>query len=106
MRESAFERHVVQRLYDEFPGCVVLKLDSSLTQGIPDRLVLFGPAWGSLEIKRSKTAPFQPNQEHYIRVLDEMSFAAVIYPENEDEVFDALQHALKPRRYSRVSQRQ
>jgi hypothetical protein len=37
--------------------------------------------------------------------LDEMSFAAFIYPENEDEVLHALQQAFAAEGDARLSQR-
>jgi hypothetical protein len=45
------------------------------------------------------SASRQPNQDYYVEQLDEMSFAAYIYPENEEEVLSALQQAFEsPRR--------
>jgi hypothetical protein len=35
--------------------------------------------------------------------MNAMSFAAFIYPENEEDVLDALQQTFRPRRVSRVS---
>jgi hypothetical protein len=51
-----------------------------------------------LEVKASADAPEQPNQEYYVNSLDAMSFAAFIYPENEEEVLDDLQSAFERRR--------
>jgi hypothetical protein len=56
-----------------------------------------------LEVKKSEHESFQPNQVYYLELLNDMSFAAVIYPSNEEEVLLALQHALsQSRRNSRV----
>jgi hypothetical protein len=88
-----------------FPGCVILKNDSSYLQGVPDLIILWGPYWAMLEVKTHANANQQQNQEYYIDVLNEMSFAAFIHPDNEEEVFDALQHAFQPERNSRVPQR-
>jgi hypothetical protein len=64
---------------------------------------LYERHWGMLEVKKDESAPFQPNQEYYIELLNGMSFAAVIYPSNEEEVLVALQHALTaPHRNTRV----
>ena len=87
-----------------FPGCVIMKNDSSYRQGIPDLLILWNGYWASLEVKASETAPQRPNQDHYIEKLNRMSFAAYIYPENELEVLIALQQAFRPSRGARVSQ--
>ena len=102
MRENRYQTHVVKRLRREFPGCVVLKNDAEHLQGVPDRIVLYGRCWAMLEIKANANASRQPNQEHYIRMFDEMSFAAFIYPDNEEEVFDALQQTFNFERNSRV----
>lgn len=93
MREAEFQRRVRNDLKSMFPGCIVLKNDSAYLQGVPDYLVLYGPFWAALEIKVDAKARFQPNQEHYIRQMSEMSFAAVIYPENQEEVYRGLQQA-------------
>lgn len=98
MRESKFQRQVRDDLRNMFPGCIVLKNDSSYMQGIPDYLLLWGPHWAALEIKRDAKAGFQPNQEHYVSQMDSMSFAAVIFPENKEQVYDGLQHAFGNRR--------
>lgn len=105
MRESAFQRKVIRRLQDEFPGCIVMKNDSSYMQGVPDLIVLYGTCWAMLEVKASEDAAFQPNQAYYVSELNHMSYAAFIYPENEDEVFSDLQSALAPRGRSRPPQR-
>jgi hypothetical protein len=59
--------------------------------------------WATLECKSSEDASTQPNQEYYIERLGEMSFAAYIYPENEEEVLNALQQAFESPRRARVS---
>jgi hypothetical protein len=99
MTESQYQKKLIRKLYKLFPGCIVLKTDSSYQQGIPDLLILWGDCWASLEVKPIASASRQPNQDYYVEQLDEMSFAAYIYPENEEEVLSALQQAFKsPRR--------
>lgn len=93
MRESKFERDTIEEIYERLPGSVVIKNDAARRQGIPDRLVLWQGRWGMLEFKAGPTAEKQPNQEYYVEVFDRMSFASFIYPENKDEVLDALQSA-------------
>jgi hypothetical protein len=106
MLESRYKTELDKRLQRRFPGCVILKNDASYLQGVPDRLVLFEDKWAMLEGKRSHTAAYQPNQQYYVDMFDRMSFAAFIYPENEEEILDGLQHAFtRSRRSARVSQR-
>lgn len=93
MTENQYQARLIKRLYDMFPECIVLKQDTSYVQGIPDLLILWGIYWASLEVKRSAHESSQPNQDHFIERLNQMSFAAYIYPENEDEVLYALQQA-------------
>ncbi len=88
-----------------FPGCFILKNDTDYLQGIPDLLVLYNTRWAMLEVKREADAPEEPNQDYYIDVLNGMSFAAFIFPENEEEVLNELQHAFSTRRPTRLSQR-
>ena len=106
MRESKFQAELIQDLKDIFPGCVVLKNDSSYIQGIPDLLILYGNRWAMLECKRSPNEHHQPNQDWYISKLDEMSYASFIFPENKERVLSELQQALKPRRQSRLPKRE
>jgi hypothetical protein len=96
MNEARYQAKLIRKLYDRFPGAMVLKTDTSYQQGIPDLIILWGNYWASLEVKPSQSAVSQPNQRYFIEKLDKMSFAAYIYPENEEEVLDALQQAFKP----------
>lgn len=103
MRESEYQQGLVKRIKQRFPGAIVIKNDSGLIQGIPDLTVLFKRNWAMLEVKAAEDSPVQPNQEYYIELFDELSFAAFIYPENEEEVLDAIQQSFQPRRKARVS---
>lgn len=94
MLESDYQAKLIKKLRVMFPGCIVLKNDSERRQGIPDLLVLHGDRWGALEVKASERSPKQANQDYYVETLNEMSFAAFIYPSIEKEVLDALRAAL------------
>lgn len=94
--ESQYKRGLKHRLEDRFQGCLVLKNDEQLLQGVPDMILLYGPWYAVLEVKRSADAPFRPNQEYYLGQIIKMGgIAFVIYPENEEEVFDALQQSFE-----------
>lgn len=88
--ERDFQSKLITELKEEFEGCIVMKLDSSYIQGVPDLLVLYNDKWAVLEVKRSSNAKHRPNQDYYVRRMDEMSFSRFIYPENQEEVFDEL----------------
>lgn len=93
--ESGFQDKLVKELKEDiFPGCMVFKMDQ--IQGIPDLLILHNDKWASLECKKSANAKRQPNQEHYVDVMNKMSFSRFIYPENKEEVLRDLQSAFKP----------
>lgn len=103
MTENEYQRRLIKKLRELFPGCLIVKNDSGYQQGIPDLTVLYGPYWALLEVKASEFSKERPNQRHYVGKLDEMSFAAFIYPENEAEVLVALQQAFAVPGSSRVS---
>ena len=95
MLENKFQSKLVKDLKDRFPGCIVMKNDSSYIQGIPDLLVLHKNKWASLECKKNANAKRQPNQEYYVEKMDAMSFSRFIYPENKEEVLNELQQTFK-----------
>lgn len=103
MLESVYQARLIKKLRELFPGCVILKNDSGYMQGVPDLTILYRKKWALLEVKTHAGAAQQPNQEWYVERLNELSFAAFIYPENEEEVIRELQQALQPRRTARVS---
>lgn len=80
MLESKFQANLVAELKRRFPGCIVMKNDANYIQGIPDILILYNDMWASLECKKSASAKKQPNQEYYVRRMNEMSFSkALLY---------------------------
>ena len=93
--EKDFQSKLIKRLKSEFRDCIVMKLDSSYIQGIPDLLVLDGDKWAVLECKKSSKARKRPNQQYYVDLMDKMSFARFICPENEEEVLYELQQAFR-----------
>lgn len=101
--ESGFQDKLMKELKERFPGCMTFKMDQF--QGVPDVLVLYNDTWATLECKRSANAKKQPNQDHYVGIMNEMSFSRFIYPENKEEVLDELQQAFDVRRATRISRR-
>lgn len=104
--ERDFQPELKKEIRARFPGCFITKLDSSEFQGIPDLLILWGNQWAILEVKRSASASFQPNQEYYIDQFNTMSYSSVIFPENKEVVLDELQQAFGSRRTARHTKRQ
>lgn len=94
---------MIKEIKERLPGSIVLKNDSGYIQGIPDLTVFYGERWAALEGKKEKNSPCQPNQEYYVNMMNAMSFASFIYPENKEEVLDELELALQPRRTTRVT---
>ena len=103
MTENQYQAKLIKRLRQMFPGIEILKQDPTYQQGILDLILLYRDKWASLEVKRSADASVQPNQDHFVNRLNQMSFAAYIYPENEEEVLNALQQAFEPPRRTRLS---
>lgn len=93
-KEAAYQRELIGKLKTLFPGCHIVKNDAGALQGIPDLLILWGDRWAMLELKRSYKEKLQPNQEYHVEQFGQMSFAAFIYPENEEQVLYDLQSAL------------
>lgn len=101
MLESQFQKKLVKELKEQYPTAFIFKNESK--QGLPDITILHENGWALLECKRSADADHRPNQDYYIDKAKEMSFASFIYPENKEEVLNALQQALRPRRKARIS---
>lgn len=93
MLESEYQSKLIKKIKKRFPNCIVMKTDPDYIQGIPDLLILHENHWAALECKRSERAPKRPNQEYYVSVMNEMSFASFIYPENEEDILNELQQA-------------
>jgi hypothetical protein len=93
MLESVYKRKLIGRIEKRFPGCLILKNDPTYLQGVPDLLVLWNDKWGALEVKIDVDEHIQPNQEYYVHMMNRMSFAAFISPENEEAVLNDLQAA-------------
>jgi hypothetical protein len=106
MLERDYQPKLIKKLRALFPGCIILKNDSSYLQGVPDLSIFYGNKWAFLEVKTSETFEVEPNQSYYVNALNKMSFAAFIYPSNEEMVLGDLQRAFKVRGHTRDSKRQ
>ena len=90
MLENKFKTNLIREIEHMLPGCIITHLDPNEIQGIPDLLILYKDKWACLEGKKNANASVRPNQAYYVDLMDGMSFASFIYPENKDEVLDAL----------------
>lgn len=93
--ESEFQSKLIKELKQTFKGCMVMKLDSSYIQGIPDLLILYKNKWATLECKKNANASKRPNQEYYVGLMNKMSFSRFICPENKEEVLQELKNIFK-----------
>jgi len=100
--ESEFKKKLIKDLERMYPGAVILKNDANLHQGIPDHLILYGRNWAMFEAKRSSNSRHRPNQDYFIDLLNQMSYASFVYPENKEEFLDELQQTLRPKRRTRL----
>ena len=95
MLERDYQKKLVKKLKEMFPGCIVMKNDAQLKQGIPDLLILYKDKWVALEVKNSEKAHHQPNQDIYVANMNNMSYAAFIFPENEAEVLAKVEEVFR-----------
>ena len=98
MLENRFKTKLIRELKERFPGCLVTHLNPNENQGWPDLLILYQDTWAALEGKKNATAPVRPNQPYYVDLMNKMSFASFIYPENKEEVLDELERTFRSKR--------
>lgn len=96
MLEKNFQRNFINEILNRFPGAIVLKNDPTYIQGFPDLIILYRNHWAVIECKKSRYEPYQPNQEFYLAVTNDMSYSATVYPENMEDILNELQQALRP----------
>lgn len=93
MRENKFQSELIKEIKERFPDCIVIKNDPNYLQGIPDLLILWNDRWATLECKKDSKAAHRPNQNYYVEKMNDMSFSRFIYPDNKEEVLDAMEQA-------------
>ena len=96
--ERDFQRVLIQDIKKRFPTAIVKKNDAGYIQGIPDLSVDIGPYSYHLEVKRSGTAPYRPNQEYYLSKYNSTGgWARTIYPENKEAILDEMEQTSRVR---------
>lgn len=94
--EADYQAKLKKKIKERLPGAIVLKNDPTGMRGFPDLTVLYKDRWGALETKREeKEEGKRKNQRYYVSTLNKMSFASFISPENEEDVLNELEQALK-----------
>ena len=96
MLESRFKTKLIRELKTMYPGCLIFHLDPNEIQGISDLLILYRDKWAVLEGKQTSSSRHRPNQDYYVDLMNEMSFAAFISPENKEDVLHDLQQTFEP----------
>lgn len=91
MLENKFKTQLIKNIKDRFKGCIVVHLDPTEIQGIPDLLVLHHNKWAALEGKKNARASKRPNQQYYVDKMNGMGFAEFVYPENANQVLDNME---------------
>lgn len=98
MLENRFKTNLINEIEQLFPGCMVVHLDPNEIQGIPDLLILYRDTWAALEGKKSPNASRRPNQDYYVDYMNRMSYAAIVYPENKNDILLELQQYFERKR--------
>ena len=100
--EGKFKTALKKEIENRLPGSMVFYLNPNDIKGIPDLEVLYESRWAVLEAKASEedyrkdiANPEKMSQSYYVKKMNEMSFAAFIFPENKEEVLNAMETALR-----------
>ena len=96
--ESDFKHAFLVELEETYPGIFMIKNDERMQQGIPDLLILYKNKWVMLEFKRATNSRLQANQDYFIDLFADMSYASFVYPENRERVLNEIQQTFRARR--------
>jgi len=91
MLESTFKRRFKLDIVARFPDVEIFEPNATHKRSSPDMVLLDVMGWAALEFKRSDDASQQPNQERRIKKLKRKGYAAIVSPENAEEVLDELE---------------
>ena len=94
MLEKDYQAKLIKKIKKRLPDSIVMKEDANYKQGIPDLIILNEDKWAALEVKKDSKSPKRPNQEYFVNKMNSMSFASFIFPENEEDVLNAMEQAL------------
>lgn len=96
MKESDFQKKLIDKLKILFPECEIMKQDPKYCTGIPDLVVFYHDKYAMLEVKKSEKAykhslETQSIQTYYVDKFSKWSYASYVYPENLEKVLYELQ---------------
>lgn len=95
IRENAYQSKLIKKLRQLHPDWILFKNDANYLQGIPDWTALHNGTYALFDVKRSRNAEHQPNQDWYIQNANkDGGFGSFVFPENEEDFLDAIQQAL------------
>lgn len=89
--ERDFRKKFKGRLLKIFPDAIITHLDPNDIQGIPDICMFWRDRYFMFETKRFTKASKRPNQQYYIDLFDDWSYARFVQPENMEEVLNELE---------------
>lgn len=96
MLESQFRKEFLERLKARlYPVQIDVISTKPHNRSIPDDFIIGPRFWAALEYKKSANAPHRPNQDYHIERLNEIGYAAFVYPENGEEIIDDLERLFK-----------
>jgi len=99
--ESKFKSDLIREIERLFPGAIILKTDANQIQGFTDNFILYGTRWAAFEAKRDIYSPHRPNQDYYVNLLNKMSYASFVYPQNKEDFLNELQQTFRLSRRTR-----
>ena len=91
MSERDFRKKFKERLMKIFPDAIITHLDPNDIQGIPDICMFWRDRYFMFETKKFTKASKRPNQQYYIDLFDDWSYARFVQPENMEEVLNELE---------------
>ena len=91
MKESEFQKKLIDKIKMMFPGCEVMKQDAQYHAGMPDLVIFYKNHYAMLEVKKSEKASHRPNQDFYVKKFRDWSYASFVFPENLEKVLSELQ---------------
>ena len=94
--ESNYQKRLVKKIRKMFPMCYLFVKEAKAIRGIPDLILTVNGRFIGLEVKRCESESKHRTgrtvlQRHNINKINRAGgYACFIYPENEEEVIEAI----------------